>query len=883
MDEFDYLRGFHDLSLPDWGPYSKKYFGISHLADRAAGMRFDFTVVPAVYRRRLAVPDALRPADYLPWSVSPDLNDYCYRQQLEPKDRVFCDIAFARCDDHLRAMECRCVNHGELRTAFGIHLLSSLVAPPERTLRVKLPDGVRWLDALDNVGFIRAVPRPQDGLVFDALRRGELRESGTVRGGCIGGFGVDAGDALLFHLPPGAPAEFEAVLRCRAVRGVENTVALNGVSRRIIGTGEWELVSFGVVPAGTGLRLISMGKGELKVDGVLVGAGAERARFEPACESVVPSILPGPVPNSRILSFESIECVYGVWWSFNSDFVRHYRSARMNDLLLYNDCVHQPFFGGSCLEETGEDWVDVVMQPLSAAAGESVTVYAAVADGSRDEVEAALRRFAAKREGLPDLFAQSRGRYWKPESTPAGESFRFSRERLAAVTLTNVVFPTYFKGSNVRHHTPGRRWNSLYTWDSGFIGLGLLELGTRPALENLNAYLTEPDDDECAFIHHGSPVPVQFYLYAELINRTGDLRLARHLYPKLRHYYEFMAGRAPSSTMRGASRRNLVRSWDYFYNSGGWDDYPPQWFVHSNRLHDAAPAVGSSHVIRIARIMAAACRELGFEKDLPMYEEDIDSLSELLQRYSWDQGAGYFSYVRHDEADRPCGILRHESGVNFNMGLDGAAPLLAGACTPEQKAGLWEKLADPAHCWTSYGLSTVDQSAPYFRLDGYWNGSIWMPYQWFFWKAALDDGRADFAWRIASTALRVYEDEVSDSRGCYEQFAVATGRGGGWHHFSALSTPVLCWFGAYFVPGRLTGGLDTRIRGQVVSGRVIQADLVIDGPPAERSSLIAVTGPGEWRAGYRGAALPVRRRCAGTIEVDLPRSTSGRLELERID
>jgi len=29
---------------------------------------------------------------------------------------------------------------------------------------------------------------------------------------------------------------------------------------------------------------------------------------------------------------------------------------------------------------------------------------------------------------------------------------------------------------------------------------------------------------------------------------------------------------------------------------------------------------------------------------------------------------------------------------------------------------------------------------------------------------------------------------------------------------AALSDPVLCWFGAYFVPGRLTGGFDTRIR-----------------------------------------------------------------------
>ena len=56
--------------------------------------------------------------------------------------------------------------------------------------------------------------------------------------------------------------------------------------------------------------------------------------------------------------------------------------------------------------------------------------------------------------------------------------------------------------------------------------------------------------------------------------------------------------------------------------------------------------------------------------------------------YSWDPEAGYFSYVRYDDAENCAGILRYENGVNFNMGLDGASPLLAGICTPEQKGAV---------------------------------------------------------------------------------------------------------------------------------------------------------------------------------------------------
>ena len=40
----------HDIHLSPWGPYSKKYAGISHIADMKSGMRFDFSVSPGYYR-----------------------------------------------------------------------------------------------------------------------------------------------------------------------------------------------------------------------------------------------------------------------------------------------------------------------------------------------------------------------------------------------------------------------------------------------------------------------------------------------------------------------------------------------------------------------------------------------------------------------------------------------------------------------------------------------------------------------------------------------------------------------------------------------------------------------------------------------------------------
>ncbi|MCB0016111.1 MAG: hypothetical protein KDE34_29545, partial [Anaerolineales bacterium] len=175
---------------------------------------------------------------------------------------------------------------------------------------------------------------------------------------------------------------------------------------------------------------------------------------------------------------------------------------------------------------------------------------------------------------------------------------------------------------------------SLYTWDSGFIGLGLLELDTDKAIDNLNTYITEPGEPDAAFIHHGSPVPTQFYLFHELWNRTQAPELLAYFYPRLQQYHRFMAGRLGSSTTRSLNS-NLLKTWDYFYNSGGWDDYPPQVYVHQNRLEDrVTPVVTTAHVIRTAKLMRMAALALGL--DTAEFDEDIALLGEALHRYAWD-------------------------------------------------------------------------------------------------------------------------------------------------------------------------------------------------------------------------------------------------------
>ncbi len=374
-------------------------------------------------------------------------------------------------------------------------------------------------------------------------------------------------------------------------------------------------------------------------------------------------------------------------------------------------------------------------------------------------------------------------------------------------------------------------------------------------------------------------MPTQFHALHALQQIRPDPAALRAFYPRLVPYHRFLAGRHGSSTT-ARLRSGLLTTWDYFYNSGGWDDYPPQVHVHQHKLTaTVAPVCTTAHAIRTARFLKLWARELG-EPD-GEFDADIARLAEALQAHAWDEEAGVFSYVIHDADGRACGILRDPSGGNFNRGLDGFMALAADICTPAQEERLVAQLFDPARYWTPIGLSTVDQSAPYYTPDGYWNGAVWMPHQWLIWKALLDCGRAGEAHRIADTALRLWRDEVERSGRCFEHFIVAGGRGAGWHQFGGLSCPVLNWYGAYHRPGRLTGGFNVAFDALQIlpDGAGLDARLRVGGQARHAPALVAALNPRHaYAVSFNGAPLPATVRHPGTLEVRLPAGNpSGRL------
>lgn len=202
---------------------------------------------------------------------------------------------------------------------------------------------------------------------------------------------------------------------------------------------------------------------------------------------------------------------------------------------------------------------------------------------------------------------------------------------------------------------------------------------------------------------------------------------------------------------------------------------------------------------------------LGYEDHKATYIQDIERVSNALQKYSWDEDCGYFSYVVHDENGDAKEQYRNEQGENLNKTMDGIYPIIAGAVTETQKARILSHLKSDDEMFSPVGISAVDKTASYYITNGYWNGNVWLSHQWFVWKTMLDLGETDFAFRIAKTALDAWKREVEYSYYTFEMFNITSGRGGWFHNFGGLSTPINIWTNAYFKPGTFSTGLDTMV------------------------------------------------------------------------
>ncbi|MEE1321476.1 MAG: trehalase family glycosidase [Acutalibacteraceae bacterium] len=850
----------------NWGPFSKKYAGISRIEQHnyVDGARFDFSVAPAIHAFDIKVPNVTLPSAYHPWLCNKDYSFYSYRHDLEWKDKVFADVSYVKLSDESFLVRTEIVNNTDIIKDCVVNYFSSIEYPADTYVKLSLPEKCDYTDALSYDTYNYAIVRPWDEQNADGFKKGEFLDKRFVSGKGLGDragkwhmpykvlkpFGGEKGDTVSYKINVNNNYK-NAVLALRYRTSdifyeQGKQVGVHYINSK--NTAEFVLngKTTVVLPPSDELRTTyihigALEKGELKLTLVSNGTGAAEFDFLCLCENWDKEKISvekhtvnfTPIYNDEkcesgyisTLKYDGIDGEYRLRVFDDNTRFRQIETGALEDCMtarLSNadetfDDVTESFTGAFNRKHSDEGFFhNAISHTIFIEKGESKVLYAVI---SKEET-----KYKSEAE-YEKLYNEAKATAIDIKVNPSGEKYKLSNQILAATLMTNVVYPIYKHGEYIIHHTPGKRWDCLYTWDSGFIGLGMNEIAPDFAEYILDTYLSEEDNKDYAFLHHGSPVPVQIYQLYEMLQKAEDKSHILKYYSRARLYYLYLAGKIRNSTT-AKFKSGILTTYDYFYSTSGMDDYPAQVAMMKQNLRDkASPVITTGQVIRFGKILSILADKLGKKADKEEYKADIEKLTNALNKYSWDEESGYYSYVLHNENFEPVGKFLTKDGENLNKGLDGIYPIIAGVCDENQTEKIIDHITNEDEMHTPFGISAVDKSASYYMVNGYWNGNIWFPHQWFIFKSMLDLGRADIAKDIAHLALNIWKREVESTYYTFEMVNTVTGLGGWFHNFGGLSTPLIMWLKAYYTPGTVNVGFDTYLEKTVFNNDKTDAEI----------------------------------------------------------
>lgn len=874
-----------EFTMPQWGPYSKKYMGLSKITDayKDVGARFDFSVHPTLWNSSTPVPNVTVPSNYHLWSCKSDYTFYSYRYELMWKDQVYADVSFSKIKDDAYLMRCEIFNNTPLSQNCILNIFAALEFPYPTYCDIIKPEKCIIKKANDYEQYSYAVPRPWDEENPDGMFKGMFADKNFYLGKGLGDrcenyhvhflnlkpFGCEKGDRVSYRICEDISAFENPVIavRYKTVTDGDAKFDMNGSEVCFENSDE---LTFAYLPFVNEFTLESYGTAGIELDFLAVIEESDKAalsvknvKFPYTPEIKTEKIGEG---HRTELKYDGIETPFYILTHNENTRERTLESGSLEDALInrlsngdhtYDDLKET--FSGSFQRKTSDEgfFHNTLIKSIFIEPDTSHIEYAVL---SSDVFEPLTN------DAYEAIYENAKSENTVTKYNAAGEKYSLSTEILKSTLLTNVVYPVYRHGENVIHHTPGKRWDSFYTWDSGFIGMGLLEFSKDLCQYALDMYLCDDTNKDFAFLLHGSLVPTQFVEYLELLKRTEDKESLAFLYDKAKLYYEFLRGRTHASTCAKFGN-GLLTTYDYWYSHCGMDDYPAQVEMMARFSQKyTCPCLSTAQIIRAGKIMKMVAYSLGRLEDIKVYDADIDYSTKALNDLAWDEESGYFGYTLYDEQGNVIGIMRTDDGENFNKGMDGIYPIVAGAVKGKRKERVLAHIKNPDEMWSQAGISAVDMSASYYFDDGYWNGNVWMSHQWFVWKTMLDNGEADFAYEIAKRALDMWKDETDFTYNTYECFGIATKRGGWFHNFGGLSAPICIWANAYFKPQTVTTGFDIWTDYQHTTDTSAEISFKYFGENERYTIVVTLSDSAEYKAYLDDEEIEFNERNKGSLE-----------------
>jgi hypothetical protein len=157
----------------------------------------------------------------------------------------------------------------------------------------------------------------------------------------------------------------------------------------------------------------------------------------------------------------------------------------------------------------------------------------------------------------------------------------------------------------------------------------------------------------------------------------------------------------------------------------------------------------NSMLVKEANSLAEMAEISGLTEDAKKWREEVKNRTDLINKYMWDNRSGFYYNINRDDQSF---TFRKPDDLKIKE-IPGFLPLWAGVCDSVTGKTLVQTMKDPEEFWRPFGVPSLSAKDDYYNPIGYWNGPVWVQWDYLVFRGLLDYGYKKEAEELAFKVL----------------------------------------------------------------------------------------------------------------------------------
>ncbi len=157
----------------------------------------------------------------------------------------------------------------------------------------------------------------------------------------------------------------------------------------------------------------------------------------------------------------------------------------------------------------------------------------------------------------------------------------------------------------------------------------------------------------------------------------------------------------------------------------------------------------NSMLVMEAKSLAEMAKLLGLADESKKWQEDTRQRSSLINSAMWDSETRFYYNVNKKDQS----FSFHSPNDLKIKEIIGFLPLWAGVADKEKAGYLVDKMTDTTEFWRPFGVPSLSAKSDYYCPIGYWNGPVWVQWEYLLFRGLRDNGYEKVADQLAGRVL----------------------------------------------------------------------------------------------------------------------------------